>query len=179
MPERTRVFGLIAEFESVEALTAAIRRSREAGYRRLDAYSPFPNEELEEAMELGSALVAPAVLAGGMAGGAGGFFMMWFANVVHYPINVGGRPFNSWPAFIPITFELTVLLAAFASLIAMLVLNKLPAPYHPVFNVPDFERASVDRFFLCIEADDHKFDLSTTRNFLEQLEPRIVMEVPL
>jgi len=168
----------MAEFESPEALLEAVRQTRAAGYRRFDAYTPFPDDELIEAMELGSTLIPPPVLLGGMLGGAGGFFMMWFANVVHYPLNVGGRPLNSWPAFVPITFELTVLLAALTAFGVMLVLNKLPMPYHPVFNVPDFERASADRFFLCIEASDAKFDLSATRAFLNTLHPRLVLEVP-
>lgn len=178
MAGRSEIHGLIAEFEELEDLVRAVRIARREGYRHMDAYSPFPNDELAEAMELGKTAVAPIVLLGGIFGGAGGFFMMWFANVIHYPINVGGRPYNSWPAFIPITFELTVLLAALAALGAMLVLNKLPMPYHPVFNVPDFERASTDRFFLCIEANDHKFNLSGTRTFLETLHPRLVLEVP-
>ncbi len=178
MPHPTSIYGLIAEFESPELLVEAVRRTREEGYRRFDAHSPFPDDELIEAMDLGGTLVPPPVLLGGMLGAAGGFFMMWFANVVHYPINVGGRPLNSWPAFIPITFEMTVLLAALTALGIMLVLNKLPMPYHPVFNVPDFERASTDRFFICIEAMDDNFDLVATRAFLETLHPRVVLEVP-
>jgi hypothetical protein len=179
MPENSTVYGLMAEFDSIEALIAAARRTHEDGYHRFDAYSPMPNEELTEAMELGSTLIPPVVLLSGILGGAGGLFMMWFANVVHYPINVGGRPLNSWPAFVPIMFELTVLCAALAAFAAMLILNRLPMPHHPVFNVPDFDQASTDRFFLCIEAADHRFDLSATRAFLQSLHPRIVTEVPI
>jgi hypothetical protein len=107
-----------------------------------------------------------------------GYFMEWYANVVSYPVNIGGRPFNSWPMFIPITFELTILCAALAGFIGMFALNKLPEPHHPVFNVPEFERASTDKFFLCIQSDDPKFNLETTRKFLETLKPEIISEVP-
>jgi hypothetical protein len=172
------IYGLMAEFEQPERLVEAVRRAREAGYRRVDAYTPFPLDDLEESLELGPTLVPPIVLLGGLAGGAGAYAMMWFACVIHYPLNVGGRPLNSWPMFVPIMFEMTVLFAAFAAVGAVLVLNRLPMPYHPVYHVPDFERASRDRFFICIEAEDARFDRRRTREFLETLEPRLVVEVP-
>ncbi len=143
----------------------------------MDAYAPFPVEGLPEALGRKPTRVPLIVLLGGIIGGLGGYFMEWYANVVSYPINIGGRPLNSWPSFIPITFELTVLGAALSAFFGSMALNKLPQPYHPVFNVPEFERASIDRFFLCIEAADPLFDLKTTRAFLEGMRPLSVSEV--
>ncbi len=146
------------------------------GFRRVDAYAPFPIEGLAEA--LGKKNHIPLlVLLGGILGGTSAYFMEWFANVVSYPINIGGRPLHSWPAFIPITFELTVLGASLTAFFGSLALNGLPRPYHPMFNLPQFERASQDRFFLCIEADDVQFDLIQTREFLQTLEPIEISEV--
>jgi hypothetical protein len=143
----------------------------------MDAYTPFPVEGLVEAMGHRRTWIPMFVLLGGAAGGAGGYFMQWYALAVDYPLNIGGRPFHSWPSFVPITFELTVLGAAIAAVLSMLALNRLPQPYHPVFNVPEFERASTDRFFLCLEASDPKFDHARTRQFMEQLRPIAVREV--
>ena len=143
----------------------------------MDAYSPFPVEELAEAIGHEYSPVPLITLVGGIIGGLGGYFMEWYSMVRLYPINVGGRPHNSWPNFIPITFELTILVASLSAFIAELVLNKLPQPNHPVFNVPGFERASVDRFFLCIEAEDPKFAMAATRKFLESLKAVKVTEV--
>lgn len=177
MSAEPELYGLMAEFDDPDDLLAAARRAREAGYRRMDAYSPFPVEGLAEALDFRDTRVPEIVLAGGIIGGVGGFFMQWFATRVFYPINVGGRPLNSWPAYIPITFELTVLLAAFAALFGLLILNGLPQPYHPVFNAPGFQLASRDRFFLCIEAADPRFDRTATARFLLDLRPLHVAEV--
>ncbi len=170
--------GLMAEFEKHEPLIEAARRAHKAGYRRMDAYTPFPVEGLAEALGRDATAVPAIVLAGGIIGGCSGYFMEWYAMAVDYPINVAGRPLNSWPAFVPVTFELTVLGAALAALAAVLILNRLPEPHHPAFNAPGFERASSDRFFLCIEAKDPRFDETDTRRFLEGLNPLRVTEVP-
>lgn len=171
------VFGLMAEFRGPEALVAAAHRAREGGYRKMDAYTPFPVEGLAEALGVRHTRVPLYVLIGGILGGAGGFFMQYYAAVLGYPLNIGGRPLNSWPAFIPITFELTILAAGLTAVISMIVMNGLPQPYHPVFNAPGFERASSDRFFLCIESGDPNFDPETTRSFLEGLKPDRVLIV--
>lgn len=175
--EEKTLFGLMAEFEEHDQLLEAARRAYAEGYRSMDAYSPFPVEELAEALGHEYTPIPLITLIGGIVGGLGGYFMEWFAMARLYPLNVGGRPHNSWPNFIPVTFELTVLIASLSAFIAVLVLNKLPRPNHPVFNVPEFERASIDRFFLCIEADDPKFDLDATREFLQSLKPHKVVEV--
>lgn len=175
--EDQELYGLLAEFKDAESAIQAARRIYEAGYRRIDAYSPFPVEELSEAVGHHRTRLPLVVLIGGLAGGIGAYYMMYYASVDSYPINVGGRPLHSWPSFIPITFELTVLAASFAAVLGMLGLNGLPMPYHPVFNVPEFKRASRDRFFLCIEAADPLFRLAETRQFLEGLAPHRVFEV--
>jgi hypothetical protein len=176
--DRHGTYGVMAQFETPEQLLEAANRAHAAGYRKMDAYSPMPIEGLAEAVGFGFNWVAPIVLFFGLSGGAGGFGLLWWISVIAYPHNIGGRPFNSWPAYIPITFECTVLLAALSAVIGMLALNKLPQPYHPVFNVESFaKRASIDRFFLCIEASDPKFDVAKTKAFLEQLNPEEVAEV--
>jgi Alternative complex III, ActD subunit len=172
-----RLHGLLAEFEEVEQLVAAARRAREAGYRKLDAYTPFPVEDLEEALGLSRSRVPLLVLIGGLCGGFGGWFLQYWSQVLHYPLNVAGRPHNSWPAFVVPTFECTILFAAIAGVLGMLVLNKFPMPYHPVFNVERFARASADRYFLCIEAEDPRFDRHATEDFLRGLGPAEVSEV--
>ncbi len=171
------VYGLMAEFEDPNTLVAAAAQAREAGYRRMDAYSPFPIEELHEALGSHHSKLPLIVLIGGVVGCLGGFLLQYWASAIAYPINVGGRPFNSWPAFIPVTFECTILGAALSAVLGMLALNGLPMPYHPVFNVPRLALASRNRFFLCIEARDRKFDLEKTRAFLESLSPREVSTV--
>lgn len=169
--------GLAAEFEKHDELVRAAEKAYAEGFRSMDAYAPFPVEGLSEA--LGKTNRMPQlILAGGIAGGLIAYGMQWYANVISYPINVGGRPLHSWPAFVPITFELTVLGAALTAFFFSLGLSGLPRPYHPVFNMPGFERASQDRFFLCIETADPKFDASATRRFLESLKPVAVREVP-
>lgn len=152
------LYGVIAEFKNPGDLVAAARRTYEAGYRRINGYSPYPIEELSEAIGFTHTSLPLIVFIGGLVGLLGGFFMQYWMEVVDYPLNVGGKPYNSWPAFIPITFECTVLCAAFAAVLGMLVLNKLPQPYHPVFNAPNFVLATRDRFFLAVEANDPKFD---------------------
>jgi hypothetical protein len=171
------IHGLIAEFETHHELLAAAALARDRGYRRMDAYSPFPVEGLPEALGRRRTRIPLLVLIGGICGGLGGYFMEWYANVVSYPINIGGRPLNSWPSFIPITFELTVLGAALSAFFGSMALNKLPQPYHPVFGALHFERASIDRFFLCIEAVDPLFDIEATRAFLEKTKAVSVSEV--
>jgi hypothetical protein len=171
------VYGLIAEFDEPNALVAATRRAYQDGYRRMDAYSPFPIEELHEALHVHHTSLPLIVLIGGLLGGIGGYAMQYWVAAVAYPVNIGGRPFHSWPAFIPVTFECTILVAALAAVLGMLALNGLPMPYHPVFNLSRFALASRNRFFLCIEARDRKFDIEATRRFLETLDPREVSTV--
>jgi hypothetical protein len=177
-PAPSHIYGLVAEFDTPDALLAATREAHRAGFTHMDAYSPYPVEGLSEAMGFRKTGISRVVLIGGVIGVAGGYFMQWFSSVVHYPLNVGGRPLNSWPSFVPITFECGILLAAAGAVFGMLALNGLPRPYHPLFNVPDFARASRDRFFLCIEASDPKFDMDQTRQFLEDLQPMALAEVP-
>jgi hypothetical protein len=173
------LYGLMAEFDNPDDLVAAVRRAREAGYRKMDAYTPFPVEELNDALGLGQSWMAPIVLLGGLIGAALGYFMQYYIAVIDYPLNIGGRPLHSWPAFIPVTFELTVLVAGLFAVLGMLALNGLPMPYHPIFNAPGFTLASQARFFLCIEAIDPKFDREDTRRFMDGLMPRRVSEVEL
>jgi hypothetical protein len=176
-PVERRLYGLMAEFPEHDQLLQAVRKTYAAGYRHMDAFSPFPIEGLAESLGHEFTLVPLVTLAGGMIGGLGGYFMQWYAMAQLYPLNVGGRPHNSWPNFIPITFELTILIAAISAFAGMLVLNRLPQPHHPVFNVPEFRRASIDRFFLCIEIEDPKFERQVTARFLESLKPVKIMEV--
>ena len=167
----------MAEFDDPNALVLAAASARDAGYRRMDAFSPFPIEELHAALGSHHSRLPLIVLIGGLVGCAGGFLLQYWASAIAYPLNVGGRPFNSWPAFIPVTFECTILGAALSAVFGMLALNGLPMPYHPVFNVPRFALASRNRFFLCIEAKDKQFDVEATRQFLESLNPREVSTV--
>jgi hypothetical protein len=173
----TDLYGLMAEFDNPDALVEAARRAYGAGYRKLNAYAPFPIHGLAEAVGHRGVRLPLIVLAGGVVGGVGGYLLQFWTMAIDYPINVGGRPLNSWPAFIPVTFETTVLCAALAAVFGMLALNGLPQPYHPAFNVPSFYLASRDRFFLCVRAIDPQFDMEATRRFLETLGPTHVMEV--
>jgi hypothetical protein len=170
-------YGLIAEFEDPTALVSATHRAYQAGYRRMDAYSPFPIEELTEALGAHHSKLPLIVLIGGLCGCIGGYLLQYWAATTAYPVNVGGKPLHSWPAFIPITFECTILVAALSAVLGMLALNGLPMPYHPVFNVSRFALASRNRFFLCIEATDKQFDPEETRAFLLSLSPREVTAV--
>ncbi len=176
---KPQLYGVMAQFDNPSALVAAARETYDAGYRQINGYSPFPIEELAEAIGFRRTALPLIVLIGGIIGGLGGFFMQYWMEVIDYPINVGGKPFNSWPAFIPITFECTVLVAAFSAVLGMLALNKLPQPYHPVFNAPNFALATRDSFFLVIESKDPKFDHDEAVRFLRTLEPREVIDVEL
>ncbi len=174
---RTPTYGLMAEFETPTDVVAAARRVHEEGYRRIDAFSPYPIEELSEAIGVHSTKLPVIVLIGGIVGLLAGYLMQYYTHVIDYPLNVGGKPFHSWPQFIPITFETTVLGAALSAVFGMLALNGLPEPYHPVFNTPNFALASRDRFFLLVEARDPKFDREQTAAFLKSLGPREVTDV--
>jgi hypothetical protein len=171
------IYGLMAEFENPTALVDAAERARHEGYRCMDAYSPFPIEELHEALGGHHTRLPLIVLIGGLTGCIGGYALQYWASAITYPLNVGGKPLHSWPAFIPVTFECTILVAALSAVLGMLALNGLPQPYHPVFNVTRFALASRNRFFLCIEAKDTKFDPEGTKRFLESLNPREVTTV--
>ena len=176
-PTRPAIYGVMAEFDDPTAVVAATRRAYEEGYRRMDAYSPYPIEALSEAVGPHKERLPLIVLIGGIAGMLGGFGMQYYVAVMNYPLNVGGKPLFSWPAFIPITFETTVLGAAMAAIFGMLALNGLPEPYHPVFNAPNFALATRDRFFLVIESRDPKFDREATTNFLRGLGAQEVADV--
>lgn len=177
-PAPPHIYGLLAEFDGPEALLEAVRSAYRAGFTKMDAYSPYPVEGLSEAMGFRKTHLSAVVLIGAVVGVGAGYFMQWFSSVIHYPMNIGGRPLHSWPSFVPITFECGILLAALGAVLGMLALNGLPQPYHPLFNVPAFARASRDRFFLCIESSDPKFDMEQTRQFLERIEPIGLAEVP-
>ena len=171
------IYGLMAEFDTPEELVEATQRAYQAGYRKMDAYTPFPVEGLSEALGMHHTWLSAVILLGGIIGAVGGYAMQYYATVISYPMNIGGRPYHSWPAYIPITFELTILTAAFFAVLGMFALNELPQPYHPVFNVPNFEQASRHRFFLSIESADPYFDREKTRRFLERLEPLEISEI--
>lgn len=180
MSKQLDIYGLLAEFDGPDTLMAAAEKVRDAGFTSADAFTPFPIHGLAEALGHPKTRVPLIVLCGGIIGGLGGFFMQWYANVVAYPLNIGGRPNNSWPAFVPIMFEMTVLFAAFSAALGMLALNGLPQPHHPLFNVPDFaQHASRDKFFIVIKSKDAMFNRESTRQFLESLNPVDVIEVPL
>ena len=176
-PPTSTLYGLMAEFDNPNALTEAAKRTYAAGYRKMDAYSPFPIEPVWEAMGVHDRPVSFFVLCGGILGMFSGFGLCYWVSTMAYPLNVGGRPYNSWPSFIPVTFELTILFASFAAVLSMIGLNGLPMPYHPTFNVPAFLRASQDKFFLVIESLDPKFDRAKTFEFLKSLGPREINEV--
>jgi hypothetical protein len=171
------LYGVLAEFDTPDELLAATRGARQAGYRQMDAYTPFPVEGLAEALGFQRTGLPFLVLLGGIVGGIGGYLMQYWIAAIDYPLNVGGRPLHSWPSFIPVTFELTILVAALAAVLGMLALNGLPMPYHPLFNVPRFALVTRNSFFLCIEARDPQFDRDETRRFLESVKAREVSDV--
>lgn len=177
MGVQSPIYGLLAEFDTPEALLLAARRAYAEGYRRMDAHTPFPVEGLAEAIGFHHTRLPLLVLLAGMFGALVGFASQYWVTVIDYPLNVGGRPLNSWPSYIPITFEVTILFAALTAVVGMIALNGLPMPYHPVFNVPAFGGASRDRFFLCIEATDPLFDRGETKRFLESLNALEVSDV--
>jgi hypothetical protein len=171
------LYGVMAEFENPDDVVEAARRAHAEGYRKMDAYSPFPIEELTEAVGVPHTRLPWIVLGGGIVGALTGFLLQYYIAAIDYPLNIGGRPLNSWPYFIPVTFELTILFSAISAVVGMIVLNGLPKPYHPVFNVPGFSRASRNRFFLCIEAEDPRFEREKTREFLRNLKAVEVSDV--
>jgi hypothetical protein len=175
--KRKAIYGLLAEFETPEQLLAAAHLTHDAGYKSIDAFTPMPVEGMAEAVGFGPTKLPAVVFTGGLLGGLSGFFMCYYANVISFPLNIGGKPYNSWPAWIPITFELTILGAALFAVFGMLAMNGLPTPYHPVFNVARFALASKDRFFLVVKARDKKFDLLKTTVFLKTLQPHGVFEI--
>jgi hypothetical protein len=172
------LYGLLAEFATAEALLQAVRSVRQAGLQRLEAYSPFSIDGLDEALGGTREYVPLITLGGGILGAVAGYFLQWYSATVNYPINVGGRPLDSWPAFLPVTFEIAVLGAAFAALTGMLLLNGLPRLMHPLFELEQFRRASSDRFFLCVRSEDLQFDPERTRDLLASTGALAVLEVP-
>lgn len=171
------IYGLMAEFDNPTDVIVAAKRAYAAGYRRMDAYSPYPMEELSDAIGFHKTRVPLVVLVGAILGGLSGYLLQYWISVISYPLNIGGRPYHSWPAFIIVTFEMTILFGGISAVVGMLALNGLPMPYHPVFNNPRFSAASRDRFFLCIEAADPQFDVVSTGTFLQGLNARDVAEV--
>jgi hypothetical protein len=172
-----RLYGLLAEFTSPQELLDAVHKTREEGYRDLDAYTPFPIEEISEALGHKGSKLPLIVFIGGVTGCLSGFLLQYWTSAVDYPLNIGGRPLNSWPMFIPITFEMTILFAGLSTVLGMFILNRLPMPYHPLFNSPRFALASRERYFLAIQATDPKFNREATRDFLLSLKPYEVAEV--
>jgi Protein of unknown function (DUF3341) len=172
------LYGLMAEFETPTELVNACKAAYAEGYREMDAYSPFPIEEASEAIGFHKSAVPLIVLLGGILGGTSGFALQYWINVIAYPLNIGGKPYDSWPAFIVPTFEMTILFAGLCGMFGMFALNGLPEPYHPVFNVDKFSAVTRDKFFLCVEAADPKFDLVGTQQFMQRLKPLSISEVP-
>lgn len=177
MSEAKQLYGMVAEFETATALLEATETTRKAGYTRIDAHSPLPIHGMEEAIGQDFTRLPFIVFLGGLLGGSGGYFLQYWTAVIDYPIMIGGKGLHSWPAFIPVTFECTILFAAFTAVVGMIAMNGLPRPSHPIFETPNFERASQDRFFLAIEAEDPKFERAETKRFLEDLNPHAVSEV--
>lgn len=176
--DTVETFGWLAEFETDDELLAASRAAYAEGYRSMNAYAPFPVHGLAEAVGFRRSWVPLVTLIGGIVGGIAGFGLQYWTSVIDYPLDIGGRPMNSWPSFVPITFEAIILGASAAAVLGMLALNRLPEPWHPLFNVPAFDRASQDRFFLSIRSDDPKFDVDETRAFLESQRPLAIHDVP-
>lgn len=171
------LYGLLAEFTTPEALLGAAKAATAQGYTQMDAYTPIPVHGLDRALGKRRSRLPLVFLLGGLAGGSSGYFMQWYAMAIYYPLNIGGRPLHSWPSFIPVTFELTILISALSGVLALFLMMRLPRPHHPLFQAKDFDRASNDRFFLCIESMDPKFSLESVRKFLQDLRPVQVTEV--
>ncbi len=172
------IWGFLAEFDTSEQLLDAANKAHKAGYRRMDAYSPFPIPGLPESMGVNDNSVAVACLAGGVLGGLSAYLLQFWVTTMAFPINVAGRPMHSWPSYIPVTFEMTVLFASFGAFFGMWALNGLPMPFHPLFSVKSFAGATKNRFFLCIESADPQFEMVSTRAFLTSLNPYAIEEVP-
>ena len=172
------VYGLMAEFDTPQELLDGALAAHKAGYKKIDAFSPFPIEGLAEAIGFHKNMVPFVTLVGGIIGGLSGYLLQYYVHVISYPMNVGGRPFHSWPACIIVTFEMTILFGGLSAVFGMLALNGLPMPYHPVFNVPEFAKATDNKFFLVVFASDPNYDESDTRAFLKGLGPRAISEVP-
>ena len=172
------IYGLLAEFDTPTELVNACKAAYAEGYREMDAYSPFPVEEASEAIGFHKSAVPLIVLVGGILGGLSGFMLQYWINVIAYPLNIGGKPFNSWPAFIVPTFEMTILFAGLSGMFGMFALNGLPRPYHPLFHVARFSKVTRNKFFLCVEAIDPKFDLVGTQEFMVRLTPLSISVVP-
>lgn len=177
MSNGEKLYGVMAEFETSREILHAARRARAEGYTKMDAHTPHNVEGLADAVGFSKSHISLFILVFALIGGTIGLVLQYWVSVVTYPMNVGGRPLASWPAFIPTAFEITILSGVIGGLIGLFVLNRFPQPYHPVFNVPEFDRASQDRFFLVIEAEDPKFDLEATRQFLESMDPWGVYDV--
>lgn len=173
-----RLYGILGRFDDSRSLVRAAKRVRAANYQRIDAYSPYPVHGLARAIGFRSTRLPWIVLFGGLIGAIGGFAMQYWITVIEYPLNVGGRPLNSWPAFIPVTFETTILVAALSAVLGMLALNGLPRPHHPLFAIPQFDSVARDGFFLCIEARDPKFDEHEVRSLLAEIGAKEVIDVP-
>ncbi len=172
-----KTYGLLAEFDTPTQLVDAANKIREAGFTKTDAFSPFPLHEIDRALGVKKTILPYLVFAGGIAGLVSAFGLQYYVHVIDYPIIVGGRPFLSIPSFIPATFEMTILFAAFVAVFGMILLNGLPQPYHPVFNVPRFALASREKFFLLIETTDPKFNYEETKSFMQSLNPQEVFDV--
>jgi hypothetical protein len=177
-PVTSTTYGLMAEFDSAQDLVAAAHKTHAAGYHKIDAYSPFPIEGLADSIGFHKNRVPLVVLIGGLIGGLSGYALQYWVATITYPTNIGGRPYHSWPSFIIVTFELTILFAGLSAVFGMLALNGLPMPYHPVFNVAEFRKASENKFFLVVFSSDPNYDAAHTRSFLQGLAPRMIAEVP-
>lgn len=173
------LYGLLAEYETADELVAAAKKVSDEGYKQIDGYSPYPVPGVADAIKFPFPEMAIVMLLGGLIGAVAGFTMQYYTAAIDYPLNVAGRPLNSWPSFIPVTFEMTVLTCGLSGVFGLMILCGLPQPHHPLFNVPAFERASQDRFFLCVEAKDKKFDKDTVQTLLQSTQPLAVMEVPI
>ena len=176
-PTEPTAYGLMAEFETPEGLLDAAKKTYSAGFRRMDAFSPVPIHGLAAAIGFHRTNLPVLTFVCGLLGAVCGYGLQYWVHVIDYPINIGGRPLHSGPSFIPVTFELTILFAGIGTFVGLWIANRLPMPYHPVFNVPEFARASQDRFFLCIESEDPMFDAEETRGFLQSLTPVNIFNV--